>query len=465
MSKFQRNYKLIYTIPPTTSDTKHAEVIEVSSPLTCDFDITRNTFASANNATFRIYNLAENTRDKIFQDRYNIFRFCFVDFYAGYGDQLSLLFTGKVLQAYSERQGTEMVTEIQALDAFGIFDYSTHTFPKGTGTHDIIKTLATDMEHIKLGSVGVPNERITGHLSIDSVSFDAISKLTGGLCFVDLGKLHVLGNKQVLEDVEIYRIDSDTGLLGTPKRRDGQVDVDMILEPRITVGQLVEMESTTAKIFNGQLKVIGIHHAGTISGAVAGEARTTLNLYIGPLIPNSNQIFTFEAPNAPLSEVKDFKVSPITKKELSTLQEIRQYLIDYGTPPTKWATNHISWKSLLNPYNLQGEVPSLNVLSNLYQVATLLEAFYKRFFNGKNLKIQGGWRSRPYNMYLKSKNPKVATNSRHITGQAIDFTIEGVSNSTVWSYAYNYWAGWGHYDDQHIHLDTSKGAKRIGGDY
>jgi len=464
MSKFIRNFKLIYTVPPTTTD-KDAEVITIESPLTVDFDITRNTFSSANNATFRLYNLAPTTRDKIFQDKYNIFRFCFVDFYAGYGDQLSLLFTGKVMQAYSERQGTEMVTEIQALDAFGIFDYSTHTFPKGTGTHDLIKTLANDMEHIKLGAVGVPDERITSHLSIDSVSFDAISKVTGGLCFVDLGKLNILKNNQVLQDAEIYKIDSDTGLLGTPKRRDAQVEIDMIFEPRITVGQLVEVESSTARIFDGQFKVIGIHHAGTISGAIAGEARTTLNLFIGPLIPNSNQIYTFDSPKEPLSEVKDFKVAPVTKQVLSSLKEIRQYLIDYGKPPDKWATNHISWKSLLNPYGLQEETPSLTVLSNLYQVATLLEAFYKRFFNGKNLRIQGGWRSRSYNMYLKSKNPKVATNSRHITGQAIDFTIGGVSNSTVWSYAFKYWAGWGHYDSQHIHLDTSKGAKRIGGDY
>ena len=39
-----------------------------------DFDIIRNTYASANNATFRLYNLAPHTRDRIFQDRYNIFR-------------------------------------------------------------------------------------------------------------------------------------------------------------------------------------------------------------------------------------------------------------------------------------------------------------------------------------------------------------------------------------------------------
>jgi len=424
MSKFQRNYKLIYTVPPTTSDTGNAEVITISSPLSCDFDIVRNTYASANNATFRIYNLAENTRDKIFQDKYNIFRFCFVDFYAGYGDQLSLLFTGKVMQAYSERQGTEMVTEIQALDAFGIFDHRTHTFPKGTGTHDIIKTLATDMEHIKLGSVGLPNERITGHLSIDSVSFDAINKLTGGLCFVDLGKLHVLGNKQVLEDAEIYKIDSDTGLLGTPKRRDAQVEIDMIFEPRITVGQLVELTSTTAKIFNGQLKVIGIHHAGTISGAVAGEARTTLNLFIGPLIPNSNQIFTFEAPNQPINQVKDFKVTPLGKAELASVFEVYNYIKTHnGVVPNKILIGNIKWSNAVGQDNTNAERMAQLSLGNVQAVyQTIVKAYntVNKVFPGAKMIVSSGWRSKENN----AKNGGVS-NSLHLSGYATDFKLYG----------------------------------------
>jgi hypothetical protein len=423
MSKFQRTYKLIYTIPPTTVN-KDAEVIVVEYPLTCDFDITRNTYASANNATFRIHNLAPTTRDKIFQDRYNIFRNCFVDFYAGYGDQLSLVFTGKVMQAYSERQGTDMITEIQALDAFGIFDYSTHTFPKGTGTHDIIKTLTSDMENIKLGAVGIPNERIAGHLSIDSVSFDAISKLTGGLVFVDLGKLNVLTNKQVLQDAEIYKIDSNTGLLGTPKRRDAQVEIDMIFEPKITVGQLVEVESFTAAIFDGQFKVIGIKHSGTISGAIAGEARTTLNLFIGPLIPNSNQIFTAVAPNEPLKQVKDFKITPLGKGEIDQCLNVYNYIMaNNGAIPNKILIGNIKWSNVLGNNNTNAQRMkqlSFGNVQAVYETAVKAYKLCKKIYPSATMIVSSGWRSKENNA-----NVGGVSKSLHLLGYAIDFKLNG----------------------------------------
>ena len=67
MNKFQRNYRLVYTVPPTTTE-KDAEVITISSPISVEFDITRNTFAQSNTATFRLHNLAPSTRDKIEQE-------------------------------------------------------------------------------------------------------------------------------------------------------------------------------------------------------------------------------------------------------------------------------------------------------------------------------------------------------------------------------------------------------------
>ena len=46
----------------------------IGYPLTIEFNIVRNTFASANSATFNIYNLSPSTRSSefFFQDRFNI---------------------------------------------------------------------------------------------------------------------------------------------------------------------------------------------------------------------------------------------------------------------------------------------------------------------------------------------------------------------------------------------------------
>ena len=81
MNKWQRNYKLVYTLPPE-EEGQQPESITITYPLTCEFDINRDTFSQSNRATFRLYNLSLSNRNKIFQDIYNIYRYCFVDFYA-----------------------------------------------------------------------------------------------------------------------------------------------------------------------------------------------------------------------------------------------------------------------------------------------------------------------------------------------------------------------------------------------
>ena len=460
MTKFQRNYRLVYTIPPTTTEEK-AEVITIEYPLTCEFEITRNTYSQANTASFRINNLAPETRAKIFQDKYNIYRYCFVDFYAGYGDQLSLLFTGKVTEAYSKKTGTEIVTEIQAMDNDIIQSYSMHTFEAGTSKQDVIKTLASDMPNIQLGAVGAnSNGVLANRLICDDLTFVAINKVTGNSAFIDVGKLNVLGNNEVLKDVEIYKITSDTGLLGTPERRDAQVEVNMIFEPKITVGQLVEIESSTASIFDGQFKVIGIKHSGVISGSQSGEARTTVNLFIGALIPNTNQIFTEVSASEPLSEVKGFDVTPVTKEVLSSIKQVRLYLIKNNTPPSQRITSGIKWSDVLLNYSKQGSVPSLEVLTNLYGVATQLQAFVDRYYPGNKITINSGWRSRTYNATI----PGAAPNSAHVLGKALDFKIAGQPLYYVYQNIKKSWNGWYYQGSSWIHVNTPRGGGRVAND-
>ena len=95
--------------------TKPDNTVLLAYPLTVDFEISRNTLASANTGRFRIYNLQENTRKQIFHDRYDTLNYRRVAFNAGYQDQrpLPLAFQGNIIQAYSVRQGSEWVSEIE----------------------------------------------------------------------------------------------------------------------------------------------------------------------------------------------------------------------------------------------------------------------------------------------------------------------------------------------------------------
>src|SRR5580658_479451 len=105
LDKYNRNYLL-------KIQTDDLTFIQIQRPFTIEFDIIRNSLASANTSNFRVYNLAENTRSKIRRNQYD---FGSADpstqrlilFNAGYGSNLSLGFGGYVYNAYSVREGTD----------------------------------------------------------------------------------------------------------------------------------------------------------------------------------------------------------------------------------------------------------------------------------------------------------------------------------------------------------------------
>ena len=459
MNKTQRNYKLVYTIPPEKEGDQPTEIV-CRYPLTLELDINRNTLGQSSTATFTLMNLAKSTREKVFQDAYNINRYCFVDLYAGYNENMPLIFTGKVMSAYSGRRGnTEVTTEIQALDNDIVQSYSMHTFEAETPKKDILSTLVGDMPNVEMGAVGSLEGNINVPMVIDDPTFVAINKLTGNHAFIDLNKLHVLQDNECLGDYGIYKITSSTGMLGTPRRQDAMLELDLIFAPEIQVGQLVEIDSSISTEFNGQYKVAGIHHHGIISGQVSGELITTLTLFVGAFLPNSNYIFSGVPTAQNISVVKNNKVVPLDNATLNSIRQVRQYLIINKRPPHTKVTHSLYWDDVLYKYSSQGSIPSLDVLSNLYQVSNQLQSFVDRFYPKNKIKITSGWRSASYNRSIGG-----ASKSAHITGRALDFYIPGQILAYVYRNLSKYWGYRRYLGNGFIHVDLAVEYGRIAND-
>nr|DAY68203.1 MAG TPA: tail protein [Caudoviricetes sp.] len=444
--KFGRNYVLKYTIPIVKDDgsldTTNAEVITIKYPLKLEFDINRNTFSSSNQATLRVYNLKESTRNKMFQDQFNILRYVFVDLYAGYGaneGELPLILSGKVMSCYSERRGTEVITSIQVMDNDIIQSYSNHTFAAGTPKNEVVVTLVGDMKNLKPGAITPLEGNIERPLSVADSSFIALRQFTGGSCFIDNGQVHVLHDNEVRGDVGIYKLTSSSGLLGTPRRRDAQVEIDCLFAPEISVGQLVEVDSSTDPThFNGQYKVCGIHHSGVISGAECGRAQTTLNLFVGNMLPNSNFVITGGNGDTreSIQAVMGNKKKTISlDADVTGIRDVYNYIRKHKQAPRSKLTANIYWSELFFP--LDGSIgmnPLLNALSNLYTVATYLQAFRNKYYPSSKIGINSGWRS-------TQGNAKVGgvSDSQHLYGKAIDFHIKNQNIANVWQNIRKYW--------------------------
>ena len=71
--------------------------VEIRPPLAVEFEIRRATLASAQTATFTVFNLKEVSRDLVQKDWFNLSDVRAVQFSAGYRDlPLSMLFNGTI---------------------------------------------------------------------------------------------------------------------------------------------------------------------------------------------------------------------------------------------------------------------------------------------------------------------------------------------------------------------------------
>lgn len=440
MTKFQRYYKLIYKYPTDIDNTKF-ETITISYPLKCDFSIIRNVFAQANSGTFSIYNLGISKRSLMYKDVNTTNRKCTVEFYAGYGNKLIQIFKGLVLSCYSSKQGTDNITTIDAIDNDIVGNYVTTTFEAGTSVKEIVDTMVGQMPDTELGSTGELSETISSRLAIAGDCFSVIDKVTGGRAFIDMGKLNVLQDNEVLGDYGIYKIDSSTGLLNTPERYEAQLVATVVFSPEIFVGQLVEITSSTTSnlYYNGQFKVIGIQHSGSISAADSSPVTTKLNLWVGaslPITPTAWKPTTPSKAEQPKNKQQVVKVKG-TKKEvlvqnvnLNTIQEVYSYIIQNKQIPRWKITKNISWLEMLGQSYYgnsetkasKGIAPSLEVLSNVYATALKVQEYIDKFYFGKTISINSGWREKRHNAAIGG-----AKQSQHIYGKAVDIKIAGVN--------------------------------------
>lgn len=260
--------------------------VEITRPFTLEFTIVRQNTSSAQTGSFRIYGLGEEVRDAIQKDIFQFTQLRAIQLRAGYdnpnGKFMALVFNGTVKQAYSYREKNIWVTEIEAYDG---------GFPMANGNGVAITqapgfTAAATMLQLAKFLPGMTGQPIIGSFPTKNKrgevlfgnAWDLIQQKSNGLAMIDNGQLKVLNYSDVIQG-EIPVLSAESGLLGSPKRTTSTLEFDMLFEPRLTLGQVVEVRSLTNRQYNRAWKVIGFEHRGTISDAVAGDLITSVRLW------------------------------------------------------------------------------------------------------------------------------------------------------------------------------------------
>lgn len=284
---FQTKYGLNYSL--LIEDATGAS-LTVAYPFTLEFEATRNNYAATNTGQFRIYNLNENHRNFLLHDQYDISvnHALYMTLQAGYGPgpNWPVIFKGDVNRGYSLREKNNFVTTLEAFD--GGLAYanarSSFQYPAGTTQLAVITALIQDLAPygVRLGAISAA---LGGVLqkggAYSGNTLDILRDLTNGNYFIDNLTMNCLVPGDALATITPLVIDASFGLLETPLKEKQYLEVTMLFEPRVTIGTVVNLQSRTAKTYNGLHQVIGIKHRGTISGAVADRTVTTVSLQSG----------------------------------------------------------------------------------------------------------------------------------------------------------------------------------------
>jgi len=72
----------------------------------------------------------------------------------------------------------------------------------------------------------------------------------------------------------------------------------------------------------------------------------------------------------------------------------------------------------------------------------------------KRVEVISGYRSLGYNEYLRTRSKKVARDSYHLQGLAVDFTVSGISKETLSNLARSFYAGGVGKYQEFVHIDV-----------
>lgn len=286
MYKFARIFKL--NVQGNTQEGSARR--EFALPLTCKFNIEKKAFATSNTADFSLYGLSQSNREDIYYDLYFKKQLVPIEFFGGYASQppLPKLFVGNVVQAFTVREGPELVTRINALD--GGFGISEGVIPPNGGVEKgwlyspTMRKLMGYLPGIKPGQIILSEEPkpATRALAPNGSTWNVLranlpNKETD--LFVDNSVVNIISQRLPLPSFQIKKISANTGLLNVPIRSGFETICQMLFTPDLVIGQQIELESTIAPWVNGPYKVTGLHHTGTISAVESGDARTDVTLF------------------------------------------------------------------------------------------------------------------------------------------------------------------------------------------
>jgi len=206
---------------------------EFTEALRITFDVTKTIYRTPNVVTIKLYNLSEDHENDIKKEYDDL------ELDVGYGTQAMGLFRGNIQYRYAYREGNDRIVEIQAGDGDKDFKDGEVNFTLGAGhtDGDAIRKLLENLGTTVLGYCAgkhLNEKHILGKTYSGTVRrvMDVIARNNQANWAIQDGKLVMVPVDSTLPN-EAIKVDSDTGLLGTPQINDKGIAMKIQLDPRV----------------------------------------------------------------------------------------------------------------------------------------------------------------------------------------------------------------------------------------
>lgn len=239
----------------------------VITELKIDFEITKTVTQDPNKASVIVTNLNEQNRNLITSGKYNR-----IALKVGYGDDLRTLFYGRIDIAENVKIGVDIQTKLTCND--GQDDYRNAimsvSLAKGATDRDILNHATASMIDATKGSQTLVNERrlprgkVLHGLTRNVLS--SIAKNHDADWSIQDGQLVVLPKSYALANNEGFLISESTGMIGSPHKTNGGLEVMCFLNNMMRIGQLCRVLSVLSE-YNGDYKIVKIFSKGTNRGS------------------------------------------------------------------------------------------------------------------------------------------------------------------------------------------------------
>lgn len=231
--------------------------LEVSD-LRFSFTVELSLVGYPNMANIKIYNIKKSNRNLIQEEFTKIY------LYAGYQDNVPLIFSGNIVNVTHEKVGPDWITTLFCGDSIKTFNQSTinKTLPAGATTESLLDELVGQMDGVTKGVTEGLKDCLTGKRSLlreivlSGNVKDWLDKLAQNCGFdysINNDVLETTTKGKPLNDEPTVTISQANGMIGSPELTEVGVQVKSLMIPFLKLGRRVEIKSISSKINIGNL--------------------------------------------------------------------------------------------------------------------------------------------------------------------------------------------------------------------